>query len=132
LTSISNGQHRGPVAGVILKPEVLARERGRRLDGKKGDLTEAEKLEEKRRKAREYYHAHRDRALAQKKAKYVRAKNLPVVASEGPPPTTVPKRPSKVDALVAVNRSVRFAQQGDIDGAELWARFAARIIEGKE
>lgn len=132
METINNGQHRGPTPRVIVKPEALARERGRSIDGKKGDLSQAKKLELKRANARAYYHANKGRLAAESKARYHRKKNLPVVSDQGSPPATVPKRPSKVDALVAVNRSVRFAQQGDLDGAELWARFAARIIEGKE
>lgn len=131
MENVNKSQHRGPVPGVIIKPEALARERARKQDGKKGDLTESEKLEIRRAAARAYYHSNKEHALAQKKEKYRKTKNLPAVVEPGTTPP-VPRRPSKVDALVAVNRSVRFAQQGDLDGAELWGRFAARIIEGKE
>lgn len=131
MPSVSSVSHQGPVPRVIIKPEAIARERGRKLDGTKGDLTEEEKLELKRAQARAYYHANKTRALAQKKERYRQRKNLPVVSESGPPPTVL-KRPSKIDALVAINRSTRFAQQGDLDGAELWSRFAARLLEGKE
>jgi uncharacterized protein YfaQ (DUF2300 family) len=131
MPSVSSSSHRGPVATVIVKPEAIARDRVRRLDGTQGDFTQEDKLALKRAKARAYYHANKERALAQKKEKYRQNKNLPVVSESGPPPT-VPKRPSKIDALVACNRAARFAQAGDLDGAELWIRFAARLLEGKE
>lgn len=131
MENVSNGSHRGPAPRVIVKPEALARERQERKSGKKGDLTASQKLEAKRAAARAYYHANKERIGKRSKEKYERDKNLPVVSDSGPP-ATLPKRPSKIDALVCINRSVRFIQQGDIDGGELWARFAARIIEGKE
>jgi hypothetical protein len=132
--TVSNGQHRGPTPHVIIKPEALAREKAARGNsGKKRNLTEAQKLELKRAGARAYYHANKKRIAKRTKEKYHRDKNLPVVSDEGSgekPP--MPKRPSKVDALVCINRSLAFLRQGDTDGAELWSLFAARIIEGKE
>lgn len=131
MESANNGVHRGPVPKVIVKPEALVRERQEKKSGTKGDLTASAKLEAKRAAARAYYHANKGRIAKRSKEKYERDKNLPVVSDAGPP-ATLPKRPSKIDALVCINRSVRFLQQGDVDGGELWARFAARIMEGKE
>lgn len=133
----SNGHQPVIPAQVIIKPEALARER---LSGKKqqaqGKATVADpKLEEKRRKAREYYHANRERLAAIAKEKYrAKAKGGKAVRviPQGDQPPAVPKRPNKVDALICINRSFHFLQQGDTEGAELWNRFAARIIQGKE
>lgn len=135
MENVSNSTHRGPPPQVILKPEALAREKAaaRGLDGKKGNLTEDEKLQKKRLQAREYYHANKERIAKRDKERHAREKKLPVVSNQGEgEKPTIPKRPSKVDALVCINRSLTFLRQGDADGAELWGRFAARIIEGKE
>lgn len=134
MENVSNGQHRGPVPHVIIKPEALARAKATRgKDGKKRYITEAQKLERKRADARRYYHANKKRIAKRSKEKYWKDKNLPVVSDEGDgEKPSLSKRPSKVDALVCINRSLAFLRQGDTDGAELWSRFAARIIEGKE
>lgn len=134
MENVSNGQHRGPLPHVIIKPEALARERAERgKSGKKRNLTEAQRLEKKRADARVYYHANKKRIAKRSREKYHKNKNLSIVSNAGGGENpAMPKRPSKVDALVCIHRSLVFLRQGDADGAELWARFAARIIEGKE
>jgi len=116
--------HRGPV------PQ---RRKGVTVNGKVY-FSEAEALEAKRATARAYYHANKQKYLASKRAKYKEAKgedrSLPVQVT--PPEVPVRKRPGKIDALIACHRAADFARSGDVEGAELWSRFAARMLEGKE
>lgn len=117
--------HRGPVPhrrkGVMVSGKIYHNEE---------DILEA-----KRAAARKWYHENKGRQLAIKRKKYRAAKgedvpNLPVPTDGDAPP--VRKRPGKLDALIACHRAADFARSGDIEGAELWSRFAARMLEGKE
>jgi hypothetical protein len=129
MESATNGvSHQGPVPRGRIKGEKDPAKRG-----KSRVVSDDPKLERKRAKAREYYYRTRDRQLATKRAKHAeKGKALRVIPQEDDGKPTVPKRPGKVDALICINRSLLFLHQGDTDGAELWSRFAARIIEGKE
>jgi hypothetical protein len=101
--------------------------------GKSRVVSDDPDLERKRAKAREYYYRTRDKQLAAKRAKPAgKGKAVRVIPQEDDDRPAVPKRPGRVDALICINRSLLFLRQGDTDGAELWSRFAARIIEGKE
>lgn len=121
-------QHRGPV--VVPRGSIDGEKSKTRRKGPGGYRKPKADPETERRRAaaRAYYHANKAR-LKRERARKAKA---PVVFPEGGNPPAVPKRPSKIDALVCINRSLRFLHEGDIDGAELWNRFAARIIEGKE
>lgn len=119
--------HRGPVPRVIVKPEALAREKAERKSCK--GLTGEAKVEALRHNARLYYHLNKHKGKSTSE-KGTGVSNLPVpTGGDGVP---VRKRPGKIDALIAINRAAQFAKEGDIDGAELWARFAGRMLEGKE
>jgi len=123
MESVING-HQGPVPrGRIRSEENLGRQRKK--------LSDDPDVNRKRAKAREWYHANKER-LGLVKGKHSKSKEVRVIPQENDGRPPVPKRPGKVDALICINRSLLFLRQGDTDGAELWSRFAARIIEGKE
>lgn len=125
--------HRGPVPpAVIYKPEALAREKAQRKSIK--GLTGEALKEALRYNARQSYYAAQRRQGKEPKTRDggkpgVSNLPVPVKSEEGPP---VRKRPGKIDALIACHRAANFAREGDIEGAELWSRFAARMLEGKE
>ena len=97
---------------------------------KKGVPKGESDIERKRRKAREYYHAHKHRALAQKKAAYAAKRGLSAGHPRGKKGKV--RKVNPLDALILINRALEQIEQRDWEGVELYVKHARRSLQGKE
>lgn len=105
----------------------------KRLAAKRPDARERKRVA-----ARAYYYANKGALLQRQKErdtrrrskqKAVRHKSLPAGNGAAPP---VRNTGNKTDALIYLNKSISCISSRDWEGADLFARLAKRVLQGKE